>query len=271
MKFDLIISNPPYNNNLDLKILKEVYPLGDRICFIHPAGWLYDNVNNPKSIRTQTKDVVRDSFQSAKCFNGNELFGIGLNTDISITFLDKTKASTDINDIDIHGQSDIYKSIKKKILSYCRVYGSLSINTLCRTEQNHRDVNKWEVITPKLAGSISDTSTIYQSKDFNKIISDTPRTDVIGKDLDGWRIHQFETKDEAYNFYTYLKLKITRFCMSINKWSFSIEVSSIPYLPTYTKQWTNESVAEEIGLTKEELEWCINWIPNYYPEEKSYS
>ena len=38
-------------------------------------------------------------------------------------------------------------------------------------------------------------------------------------------------------------------------------------MPTYTKYWTDEEVAKELGLTDEELRCAINWVPNYYPED----
>lgn len=42
MKFDLIISNPPYNSGLDLKILESVNFISEKICFVHPMTWLFD-------------------------------------------------------------------------------------------------------------------------------------------------------------------------------------------------------------------------------------
>ena len=46
------------------------------------------------------------------------------------------------------------------------------------------------------------------------------------------------------------------------------ELASVPYMPTYDRPWTDEEVAAELGLTDEELAWAINWIPDYYPEDK---
>ena len=63
MKFDIVIGNPPYNNNLDLKILRKVYPLCDRLIFVHPAGCLYDNRTNGKLFNI-IKEQVRSSFGS---------------------------------------------------------------------------------------------------------------------------------------------------------------------------------------------------------------
>ncbi len=39
-------------------------------------------------------------------------------------------------------------------------------------------------------------------------------------------------------------------------------------MPTYTRPWTDEDVAKELGLTDEELAWTINQVPDHYPEDK---
>ena len=85
----------------------------------------------------------------------------------------------------------------------------------------------------------------------------------------------FDKETDATNFKDYLKLKISRFCLSIYKTNQCLhagagsgEIASVPYMPDYTRPWTDEEVAEELGLTQEELVWAINWIPDYYPEDK---
>ena len=44
-------------------------------------------------------------------------------------------------------------------------------------------------------------------------------------------------------------------------------IASVPYMPDYTRPWSDEDIAKELGLTDEELAWAINWIPDYYPED----
>ena len=40
--FDLIMSNPPYNRNIDIKILNEVVDLADELVIVHPSTWAID-------------------------------------------------------------------------------------------------------------------------------------------------------------------------------------------------------------------------------------
>ena len=44
-KFDIVFSNPPYNDNLDLKILEKVFPIAKNIVFIHPSIFILDKLS----------------------------------------------------------------------------------------------------------------------------------------------------------------------------------------------------------------------------------
>ena len=274
MKFDLIISNPPYNHGLDLKILKQVYPLGEKICLIHPATWLYDNKKKNKLFKS-TRELIKDHFVGyEKVENANELFGIGLFTDVLITEIDKSKSGIGdkIYDIDVHGDSPIYRRLKKKILDYCQNIGNL-MNKVKYTGVGNKITKdlEWEV-------GFSGIGCNMGRKDFLSIIR-LDETKHIGREClyrkkNQANIFEFETENEAVNFKDYLKLKLTRFCLSIYKITQTLnagggsgEIASVPYMPTYEKQWTDEEVAAELGLTDEELRWAINWVPDYYPED----
>jgi len=256
MKFDLIISNPPYNNNLDLKILRDIYNYGEKICFVHPTTWLYDNKNKHK-LFNETRELVKDNFiLYEKVENANKLFGIALFTDVFITFIDKNQGGIGdrIYDIDSHGDSDIYRLLKDRILKYCKKTNLLDNVSY----SNNKD---WEVGFSGIRGDPGRTYPFIQKTDESMHTGTSTR--YLLKFL-------FDTETEAINFKDYLKTKIARFCLSIYKINQHIdsgELGSVPYLPTYTRPWTDEDVAKEIGLTEEELTWAINWIEDFYPKD----
>ena len=253
MKFDLIISNPPYNQSLDLKILKAVYPLGDRICFIHPAGWLYDNKHKNK-LFLSSRELVKNKFISyTHIENANDLFGIQNRSDIGISYINKAMIGIQDNiyDIDIHGISTMYLSIKSKILHLA------SSNNLLHHMQPNIDVT-YMFGLPSICNGYR---MVGKHTELNQM---NPR----GLSKYNWRF-AFNNNDELINFKNYLKTKIARFCLSIYVFNMDMhrgELAAVPYLD-FTKSWTNESVAKELGLTKKELEWCLEWIPNSYPED----
>jgi hypothetical protein len=195
----------------------------------------------------------------------NKLFNISLFNDVFITiFNNSTEPNNLISDIDVHGNSDIYKSIKEKILNYCNTIDNAdkhyyNIETICNKNDNI-------LVMTGVRGNpgCDDFYTIVSDKikpnDFNYLNKIT-----IGI------LYKFNTENESINFLQYLKTKFARFCLSIYKRNVSIfrgELASVPYMPTYTRPWSDDECAKELGLTDEELKWMIDWIPDYYPEDE---
>ena len=50
MKFDIILSNPPYSGSLHLKFLEKTIKIADNVVSIQPTRWLQDTLATYKKI-----------------------------------------------------------------------------------------------------------------------------------------------------------------------------------------------------------------------------
>jgi hypothetical protein len=292
-KFDLIISNPPYGK-IDLKILKSIYQYTDRLLFVHPDGWLYDNKMKFK-LYNDCRELVKDYFiYYEKVEKPNEVFGINVHTDILITYIDKFKEGIKdkIYDIDKNGNDELYLSIKKKVLDYCKNIDNFENHKVMTKHRKNSVKNKEIVSLSEIRGhnNTNDFYTMLQKEEkhclgLSEITGSSTNADIdqhtfIRLTSDKQKKHldpnseyrlkfYFDTKEEQINCFNYLKTKFARFCLSIYKINQHLdggELGSVPYFD-FTKQWTNELCAKELNITDEELTYMINKIPNYYKED----
>lgn len=272
--FDLIISNPPYTRNLDLNILNQIYDLSDRICFLHPLTWLYSKKPNNRFLELREK--ISTTLQLVEKIDYiYELFELPtLGQIVGVTYINKNKPTQfNYDDLDLHGNSEVYKSLRNKILNYCQN------KKTCKDIIKTNEKKKYKLITNQMGGcgqthDASGNGVLgfhYELKETYYTIIPKNKININNDDsITGTFNYYFDSEKETINFRNYLKLKIIRFCLSVYKVGKYIdlaELASVPYMSTYTKSWTNEEVAKELGLTDEELKWAINWVPNFYVED----
>ena len=274
MKFDLILSNPPYNNNLDLKILVNVLELSDNICFVHPAGWLLKSVKNKKN--KDYRDYIGKRLKSSMMFDGNDVFKdiklwmpcvINLFTrheNKSIEVIDKSLYYSEnvvnysVNDIYEINKYGWYKNIK-------------SIESKIKSVQNI-GIENWrgDAAVKSKKGEISLGVAFIRGN-----VKNVDFTSIVQKNYDKHRNHNYDfgwtlnSEDEALNLYNYFKTKFARFCFSFYQ-SNNALINFIHYIPKFNfdKSYTDEQYAKALGITDEELLWMIQQIPNYYPEDE---
>ena len=112
-KYDVIFSNPPFNKNLDLKILKEIFHIANEWVIVHPSTWLIDLKHSYKLYMDYRKKI-QGHLKAVRAFNGNPVFNIQLFVPCVICHIDFTeKQITSVNYFgDMFEEEDIFEITK---------------------------------------------------------------------------------------------------------------------------------------------------------------
>jgi hypothetical protein len=244
MPFNHIITNPPYNKNLHLKILREAMKHGEEIVNLSPIRWLQDPLAEYKRGSDWKRfGDVRERIKSLEAIDNdksNKLFGIKFASDLGIYHITSKG-----------GWKGFNLSNSDKVL--------IKIKTALQdTWANHMETSaKMHFVR---------TSLVYNPSGGN------PHHNILGEDKERQlskrdegtvvKFFNFSTANEASNFYDAAFLKLNRF---IKKVGFSSKTSTgnfnlLPYLGDYTHPWTDTDLYEYFNLTPEEIQEIENEV-----------
>lgn len=284
-KFDCVFSNPPYNNNIDLKILKEIKDLYNYAVIVHPAGYLLD-----KKFKSKIYNEIRNTNHLEKVilFGGNKIFNIALfvpccisvwnNLDEfnEVTVVDnvfsKSTYFCNINNISVHGNNyKLVNLIKEKYKNIINKYGVLSDNIIDIKNQTNYSV-KFSLIR----GHFHESGTVKQ--DFFTLLQKNYKLDYCDKNYDisdeykkrGYlrAIWSFKNEIERVNFSKFLTTKIIRFALTFYKNNNNIspvELSLIPWLD-FSQEWNDKKLVELFKFTEEEWKYIDKFISSFYDD-----
>ena len=127
-KFDIVVSNPPYDGDLHLQILNTMLKMGKTCVFIHPARWMEDVLAQYKAKSATGKkfEHLKTALEKAyliKMSDGNDAFHIGLPQDMLIGVY----SDSDVNpSLPIYDDAKRFFSVLKRILNYAHTVKSLN-------------------------------------------------------------------------------------------------------------------------------------------------
>lgn len=236
MSFDKIITNPPYNKNLHLKILREAMKHSDEIVNLSPIRWLQDPLAEYKQGTDYKRyENIRKRIASIEEISGEEatkLFGAAFYSSLGIYHIDDKE----------------HKAFKYKFNPL--IYKI--INYPCKHFTYDEPENKpYKMILPATHGHLGkyDWAEIT-SKDW-----EVAKSVQASSETNGYVIMAFDTEAEMRNFYDSLFLKLYMWLVKNIKTTASTAqyIKFVPVLPTYEHKWTDADLYEYFGLNEEEI------------------
>ena len=85
-KFDILLSNPPFN--LGVKFFQKYFEIADKIITIQPSNWLFGNSQNKQLIKN-IKNVYCDITKYKRGYGGG--FDAGFGNELSINYINNLK------------------------------------------------------------------------------------------------------------------------------------------------------------------------------------
>ena len=293
-KFDVVFSNPPYNKNLDLKIIQSIFKFSKNIIFIHPASWCFCRDFTAYKHLKFVYDNKR-YLNSIYLFWGNVMFNIGLFTSLCISYwtpnkpINKTKIIDKaysketyeeiLGNFSYHGNFDEANNLKLTILNYLKNHeGSILDHNI---KAGYLNMTNFSVRFAVLRGNAHAEdglcedfySLICKNKNDNKCNSSfrySKDVDIHLKNI--MTLWSFNTENEQNNFINYCCSKIVRFLLTFTKTNANViggQVTNIiPWLD-FTQEWNDAKLCKEFGISEELWQYIDNFIPDYYDDYKS--
>jgi hypothetical protein len=285
-KFDVCLSNPPYNDNVDLRILLRLLEtsIATEFVVVHPSTWLID-IKGKEQLYNTFKSITSNKIKSVKVFNGNKVFGVFLYVPCVITHIDLNH-SGDIN-VDFYGNeysvnktSDITKfgqewlSLVKPFIDTINKRLSITSNIWSKNVSNLSvDKNKHHCQLACIRGNVSkDPDQLVGDDFYTMCVNDDHtnkgirKTNVGRPKSDRLPTFEFDSEIERDNFISYVNTDFARFCLSIFKVNAHLdrgELTMIPWLD-FTQAWDDEKLFKHFDINQETQDYIRKFLPDYY-------
>lgn len=282
MTFDLIVSNPPYNMGLHLKIhraLQTCLRPGGAISFVHPAQYLLTHKGGKGICKGQ--DIDLSKLERVHLLWGNAMFNIQLFMPICVSTWRKGKVGTDVavrddaythssyvcpcDEINQHGGEfrrfrkwlDENVPIADRLVDHGDTKPSGPIHIMLSTYRGHPPVDGTDEPHVK-----DDFYTILPKSKIEDhfVFHEFPSNDK--------RVFTFPSEQERANFIVYLKTKCVRFVLSLFKTNQQLtrgEMNRIPWMD-FTRSWYDEDLRKEWNIDDDLWAYIDKFIPDYYTD-----
>lgn len=265
-KFDIVIANPPYLKSLHVDFLDKSLNLSDKIIFIHPSPWLFRGESISKNDNNRISSV--------RLINGNYYFkNAEFGAPLTITYITE-KTTNSINLIfDTTGNSFKIKKLptgfwepNQIMNSLFEKFKKLSVNRNLSDLLYKNDGSGLIITAPRICGhAVSrNKKDKFVTNDFYTLFY---RNSNLANRNSKNKVFKTSSIEERENLIHYMKSKICRFGLYINKLSQDSHInkylSMIP-VPSLDKKYTDIELCEIFSITSEEWNYIQEQISDYY-------
>lgn len=255
MKFDKIIMNPPFTGDecLYLRITEKSNNYANDIVCLTPIVAYISFGANAKVVAL--RENLQQRFESFEKVPSIE-FNVMVNFPLYILKFGITDNPLNLDELFF----DRYQNPKlaRTIFNKFKNYGS-DLKPYFNNTKEKIKAYKYNCFMPYIRGFFRNDEASW---DWTTLFSTESRyefEEYRGRaNPDSLRSFGFDTIEECKNFVDYCDSDIIMFAIHFMKFNFHIHAVNftyVPCMPTYTKSWTDEEIAKELGLTQEEVDY----------------
>lgn len=278
-----VVGNPPYNAGLDLKFLKMIIEdiEAETCVIVHPSTYMIDRKGSSRY--NNIKHLLDGKLKSAKLFNGNKTFDIGLFVPVLVIHYDRNydglcevdyfgeTFETDVWNITKFGSNwgTIVKPFMEKMINVCDEEGSVWDH---KTEDRKEASGKHYVQLAAIRGHVvtnGSSDNLFTDDFYTLVMKDSDKNRGIRRssmDKTQHNVYRFNTKREQDNFIEFCKTDFVRFCLSLTKNTPQLcrgEMSIIPWMD-FTKSWTDEELYRLFDIDQKTQDYIRSFLPDFY-------
>ena len=277
MKFDLVFSNPPYNGNVDIKILNEIIDVADEFVVVHPSTWILD-LKDKSKLYKDFKTKLNKNIKSLEFFNGNVVFNIGLFVPCMITHLSKSEKIS-VNYFNEKYYVDSLNSVTKFGINWDLLVKPFyhKIDTFIKSQNGsvwsnrvlNLDIDNSKFycqISAMIGNHCKNPDYLFKHDFYTMVMKDSDKNKGIRKADSRGATLEFNSESELDNFINYLKTDFARFCLALLKNksdTYCGEMELVPWLD-FTEEWDDEKLFAKFDVSQELQDYIRDFLPDFH-------